>query len=218
MWSAAVLLPALPGRSSAATGSPDPSGPWSTNATSGWCPKVRFHVAVASCLSECARTSTPSMSTITCLFASGASVPANVHTRSRTSALARRIAVSARGPAPASVSTSRDTVGSEATIPNSAGSARSAPMSDRQSPPSATARARSSRTLPGSCTARGLLHGRSAADIAVSRPVLRTVSTSSTPPACETTAAPSPWTRIGGYDPIRFFTWRVLLSLQLTGP
>lgn len=41
MWSAAVLLPALPGRSSPATGSPEPLAPWSTNTTSGWCPKVR---------------------------------------------------------------------------------------------------------------------------------------------------------------------------------
>ena len=73
MWSAAVLEPALPGRSRAATGSPVPAGPWSTNATSGWWPKVFFQVAVASCLSECAMTSTPSMSTITWPSASGAS-------------------------------------------------------------------------------------------------------------------------------------------------
>ncbi len=31
-------LPAFPGRSRPATGSPDPAGPWSTNPTSGWCP------------------------------------------------------------------------------------------------------------------------------------------------------------------------------------
>lgn len=36
MWSFAVLEPALPGRSSAATGSPEPAWPWSTNATGGW--------------------------------------------------------------------------------------------------------------------------------------------------------------------------------------
>jgi len=47
--SAAVLLPAFLGLSSPANGSPEPLAPWSTNATSGWCPKVRFQVPVASC-------------------------------------------------------------------------------------------------------------------------------------------------------------------------
>lgn len=36
MWSAAVFEPALPGLSRAATGSPVPPGPWSTNPISGW--------------------------------------------------------------------------------------------------------------------------------------------------------------------------------------
>jgi hypothetical protein len=35
MWSAAVFEPALPRRSSIATGSPVPAGPWSTNAANG---------------------------------------------------------------------------------------------------------------------------------------------------------------------------------------
>lgn len=35
--------------------------------------------------------------------------------------------------------------------------------------------------MPGLCTARGLRHGASAADIAVSRSGLRTVSTNSRP-------------------------------------
>lgn len=70
--------------------------------------------------------------------------------------------------------------------------------SDRQSPPSATARARSSRTFPGSCAARDLRHGSRAADSAVSRPIRRTASTSSTPPACETAPAPPPRTRTDG--------------------
>jgi hypothetical protein len=56
MWSLAVVEPALPGRSSAATGSPEPAGPWSTKATRGWLPKVFFQVGVASCFSVCART------------------------------------------------------------------------------------------------------------------------------------------------------------------
>lgn len=68
----------------------------------------------------------------------------------------------------------RETVGSEATGPNTAGSARSIPTSTGQSPPIATARATSSSLLPGSCSARAFLHGVNAADIAVSKPVLRT--------------------------------------------
>lgn len=112
----------------------------------------------------------------------------------------------------------RETVGSEATGPNTAGSARSMATSARQFPPSATARATSRRILPGSCTARAFRHGVSAADIAPSRPALRTVSTSSTPPACETTARPPPSMRTRGYNPIRLLTWRVLLSVQPTGP
>ncbi|MGY3677790.1 hypothetical protein ACVWXU_001413 [Streptomyces sp. TE33382] len=92
----------------------------------------------------------------------------------------------------------RETVGSEATGPNTAGSDRSTATSARQSPPSATARATSSRVLPGPCTARAFRHGVSAPDIAVSNPALRTVSTSSTPPACETTARPPPSVRTHG--------------------
>ena len=38
MWSAAVFDPAFPGRSSTASGSPVPAGPWSTNAVNGWNP------------------------------------------------------------------------------------------------------------------------------------------------------------------------------------
>lgn len=64
----------------------------------------------------------------------------------------------------------------------------------------------SSRILPGSCTARVLRHGANAADIAVSRPLLRTVSTNNTAPACETAPRPPPSTRTRGYDPILFFT------------
>lgn len=195
MWSVAVLLPALPGLSRPATGSPVPPLPWSTNATRGWCPKVFFQVAVTSCFSEWASTSTPSRSTITCPAASGAAVPANFQDRSRASARAVLIAARAFGPAAARASTSRETVGSEGTGPKTPGSARSVPTSARQSPPSTTARATSRRILPGSWTARGRRHGASAADIAWSNPVLRTVSTSSTAPAWDTTPRPPPSTR-----------------------
>lgn len=47
---------------------------------------------------------------------------------------------------------------------------------------------------------------------AVSRPALRTVSTSSTPPACGTTARSPPSVRTRGYDSIRFFTLESLFS------
>lgn len=56
-------------------------------------------------------------------------------------------------PEAARVSMSRETVGAEATGPNTAGSARSMATSARQSLPSATARATSISILPGSCTA-----------------------------------------------------------------
>lgn len=52
--------------------------------------------------------------------------------------------------------------------------------------------------LPGSWMACGFRQGASAADMARSRPALRTVSTSSTEPACETTARPSSRTRTWG--------------------
>jgi hypothetical protein len=63
----------------------------------------------------------------------------------------------------------RETAGSEATGPDTAGSARSMATSAGQSPPNATANATSRRILPGSCTARAFRHGVSAADIAVCR-------------------------------------------------
>ena len=65
MWSAAVLDPAFPGRSMMASGSPDPSGPWSAKAASGWNPKVFFQVGVAWAFSEYAVTTVASMSTVT---------------------------------------------------------------------------------------------------------------------------------------------------------
>lgn len=112
----------------------------------------------------------------------------------------------------------RETVGSEATGPNTAGSARNMPTSAKQSPPNATASATSSRIFPGSWTARGFRHGANATDIAWSWPVLRTVSTSKTEPACETTWRPSPWTRTREYDAIGSLTWKVLFLSQPTGP
>ena len=59
--------------------------------------------------------------------------------------------------------TSRETTGSEATGPNSSGCARSIATSARQSPPSASATARSVTIFPGLCTARAGRHRSSAA-------------------------------------------------------
>lgn len=120
-----------------------------------------------------AHTSTPPRSTVTCPPAFGAAALANFQTDSRTSDRAALIAVRALGPAAARVAINRETVGSDATRPKTAGSLRSIPASARQSPPSATARATSSRAFPGSCSARGRRHGAGAADIAWSSPVLR---------------------------------------------
>jgi len=64
--------------------------------------------------------------------------PRHLHTRSRTIALAWLIAANAAVGVEANASTSRDTVGSEATRPNTAGSDRNTEMSARQSPPTAT--------------------------------------------------------------------------------
>ncbi|AFA76050.1 hypothetical protein GPOL_174p00290 (plasmid) [Gordonia polyisoprenivorans VH2] len=80
----------------------------------------------------------------------GAAVPAAVHACARAAARAALIADKAAGASVASVEISRDTVGSEATGPNTPGSARTWLISANQSPPRATAMARSSRILPGS--------------------------------------------------------------------
>ncbi len=83
----------------------------------------------------------------------------------------------------------RETAGSEATGPNIRLGPQHADV-DQTAPPSATAKATSSRIFPGSCTVRGLRHGVSATDIAVFRTDLRTISASSTDPACERSVAP----------------------------
>ena len=90
---------------------------------------------------------------------------------------------------PARVATSRDTVGSEATGPNRPGWARTTARSATQSPPRATASARSVMILPGSCRARTDRHGVSACDSNRVTPQTRTTSRSSTPPAEDTNAS-----------------------------
>jgi hypothetical protein len=65
MWSAALFAVAFPVRSSPATGSPVPPGPWSRKASNGWNPNVRFQVGVAPSVSECASTIVASRSITT---------------------------------------------------------------------------------------------------------------------------------------------------------
>lgn len=81
---------------------------------------------------------------------SGAFVPAAAQTRAL--ALARAVLIAARtgSTSPASRAMVRESVGSEATGPNTAGSARTAARSEQVSPPNASVNARSISTLAGS--------------------------------------------------------------------
>ena len=142
---------------------------------------------------------------------SGASFPARFHTRPRTATLAWLIAANAACGVAANASINRDTVGSEATRPNTAGSARTTEMSDRQSPPMATLIAGSSRIFPGSKMAHCLRQGANASDSARSKPTLPAVATSSTAPAWDTTRFAVVSTVNGGYKPVRLDTRKVLL-------
>ena len=110
-------------------------------------------------------------------------VPANGRrrdqARSRAAARAERsaaTAVSVAAASTANAANNRETVGSEATTPNRSRCARTAATSATQSPPSATAIATSSNTLPGSWHARLARHGLSALDNAGRRPATRIVS------------------------------------------
>jgi hypothetical protein len=125
-----------------------------------------------------------------------------------------QLAANAFGASAANAAINRDTVGSDATRPNTPGSHRSTATSARQSPPTASAIARSTRTLPGSCWASGLRHGASAADYPLVRPVLSAVRASTTAPACDTTPEPPASTENLGYHDSGFFNLRqVELSL-----
>ena len=123
--------------------------------------------------------------------APGAGSPASAQARSRAAARAVRIAASARTWSAARVLTSRDTTGSDATGPARSGWSRNTAMSARQSPPSATAAARSATILPGSCTARGDRHRARPCDRPRPRPVAGSVSHSRTAPAWDTRPFPS---------------------------
>ena len=89
--------------------------------------------------------------------------------------------------------------------------------SARQSPPSATATARSSSTFAGSWIARGLRHGASARRQAVVQTGGPDRLDQQHPPACDT-AAPRA-RRPGPADTARYASpWKVLLALVRSGP
>jgi len=108
----------------------------------------------------------------------------------RQAARAELIAANDFGASSARVAISRDTVGSEATAPKTPDSSRNNAMSARQSPPTATDTARSSRIFPGSCVANGLRHGANATVRAPPTPVFSAVRSNITAPAWDTTPVP----------------------------
>ena len=114
---------------------------------------------------------------------SGAFAPAAAQTLALAVARAVLIAVRTLSTSPASRAMARERVGSEATGPNTAGSARTAARSEQVSPPNASVNARSRSTFAGSCRASCGRHGASASLNATSSPAVRTVEVNSTPPA-----------------------------------
>ncbi len=163
---------------------------------------MRLNVALAPSFGECASTIVASRSTITGPEA-GTGRRCAQATR-RAAARAARIAATAASPSSARISISRDTVGSEATGPNSSGWARTIATSARQSPPRAIAAARSSTTLPGSCAARAARHRANTWVNDRSNPVARAVSASSVAPAEEINDAPPAANRTRLDRPLRF--------------
>ena len=162
MWSAAVFEPALPLLQQHRQRLPGarPGRGRRTPRADGSRTRV-LNVGAACSFSECAVTSVASTSIDQRRLrrrrrGRGRAAPASCHARARAAARAVSIAASAAGASAASASIVRDTVGSEATGPNTPGSDRSSAMSARQSPPSASVTARSSTTLAGSCTAMRL--------------------------------------------------------------
>ena len=148
--------------------------------------------------------------------APGALPPARAQARSRAAERAARTAFSARGRSPARALTSRDTTESDATGPARSGCSRSTAISARQSPPSATAAARSATIFPGSWTARGARQRARFADKPRLRPVTRIVSHSRTAPAWATTPRPSADT-VTRLPRALFFTWKVPSARVRTG-
>ena len=134
---------------------------------------------------------------------------ARAHTISRACALALRRRLRA---SPSNAASTRHAVGSEATGPNRSLWLRSTTGSEMASPPSASSKARSSTTRPGSCPDCRCRNDPSSYDIAFDRPGASARSTSSRAPAWATTPRPSTLTTILGRQEVRFtlrvpFTW-----------
>ena len=153
MWSAAVFDPAFPGRSSTASGSPVPAGPWSTNAHNGWNPKPRLErrrrVLLLRVRGHQGGVQVDDQRPVRVDAVVRRVLPASAHTRARARRGRCRSPSTPRSASAASASIVRDTVGSEATGPNTPGSARSTAISARQSPPSASAPRDRARPSPG---------------------------------------------------------------------
>ena len=103
-------------------------------------------------------------------------------------------------------SSTRHTVGSDATPPNRSGCWRSTAMSARQSPPSASITANCVNTTPGSCAERRRRVCAIAADNPFVSPTRSANSASSNDPACDATPLPSPvtFTRCAARVPFTF--------------
>lgn len=100
------------------------------------------------------------MSTVTWPPEAGPFAPTNSQTRDRTFARADRIAVRDLGPAVARASTSRETVGSEATGPNTDGSHRGIATSEMRVPAQRDRRSKVHQDLPGIVNGPRLAPGR----------------------------------------------------------
>ena len=126
------------------------------------------------------------MSTMTCPSTSGRAPPGSRPAAALAWARAAAIPAIAVPGSRARSSTIRDIVGSEATIPNRCGRARSIATSAGQSPPAASITARSQTALPGWWTAFGRMNPPSSTSSASTRPRARAVSVSSSVHAPDT--------------------------------
>ena len=159
-------------------------------------PEPAFEVRGRMLLSECAPISVASRSRMICRSTepSGKGERCD-QTRARAAARAARSAAIASSGCSANASTSRLTVGSEATVPNNSGWARTTPMSARQSPPRPIATTRSRTVLPGSWTERAARHGANPSLSASASPLTRAVASSIAAPAEEISDSPPDSTR-----------------------
>ena len=185
MWSAAVLAPALPGEASSPPVHRSLLGRDQRTHTTGetrtpligWCRRFFLRVRGQQARIQIHHHQ-PTLSAVHVRGSGPGRIP-GVGASSSAGGVDRR----QRGPtSAANVVINRDTVGSEATGPNTSRSPRRCAMSARQSPPIATDTARSNTILPGSWVARGLRHGANACDSSSSRPVFPRPATATLSP------------------------------------